>query len=168
LLPGKSVYLQCHPHLPIYYVFHVCFYKSGISRRLLKSNRNRKLLVFRSITAVYANPPSVLNKRTVRLRLVTIKANPCNHGEAQAQLPRFFCWLAGSFPERIEIKTILSMPKIISRTIRVSNEIHTSGVVKKSIFIYLIRRTYKKQMFLKSSLINIGWQLFDLRLITLF
>ena len=40
-----------------------------------------------------------------------------------------FCWRAGSFPARIEMKMMLSIPSTISRAVNVRKPIQTPGCV---------------------------------------
>ena len=44
------------------------------------------------------------------------------------------CWLWGSLPARMLMKTMLSIPRTISRTVRVTSAIQASGEKIQSMF----------------------------------
>ena len=55
-----------------------------------------------------------------------------NIASASPIVRAFFCWLSGSLPERIEMKTTLSMPSTISRIVSVRRATRASGEVSQS------------------------------------
>ena len=60
------------------------------------------------------------------------KAMRISMASSRPSLRAFGCWSSGSFPARMEMKMMLSMPSTISRPVRVRKPIQACGSVSKS------------------------------------
>ena len=68
----------------------------------------------------------------VRMKMKFSSSTRVMSASARPMLRALPCWSAGSLPERIEMKMMLSTPRTISRTVSVTRLSHASGFVSQA------------------------------------
>jgi hypothetical protein len=82
----------------------------------------------RTLKSGSTSPITHASASSSRMRVIIASASPVFRA--------FACWCSGSFPERIEMKTMLSIPSTISSAVSVANAIHMSGLVSHSMVFH--------------------------------
>jgi hypothetical protein len=107
---------------------------SWISKVLLPSRNNPPPIRIRSRPETAC--PSAVKSGVVRRAIQAIENSSSTRVSIAPSSPIFrarFCWSGGSFPERIEMKMMLSTPRTISRKVSVARAIQICGSVSQSI-----------------------------------